>query len=111
MEVHKTALNPRLRHQLPLKRTFRRSLAAPPPLFLRGFARIAGRWAQLSHHKAVQPLQIEGHTDQTPLTPCRLFAAQRELAEAQHFLNDADHRLDRAFPQPVDRLPTAVCSL
>ncbi len=58
----------------------------------------------------MQPLQIERQADQTPLATSGLLAAQRELAEAQHFLNNADHRLDRAFAQAINPFPTAVLS-
>src|SRR5918912_1529900 len=61
--------------------------------------------AHLSCEQSMQPLQIERQTDQTPLARGYLLAAQRELAEAHHLFDDADHRLDRAFAQAVDRLP------
>src|SRR2546423_11274114 len=51
----------------------------------------------------MQPLQIERHTDQTPLASRGLLAAQRELAKAQHLFDDPDHGLNRAFAQPVNR--------
>src|SRR5258706_16471801 len=53
----------------------------------------------------MQPLQIECQADQTPLARSGLLAAQRELTEAQHLFDDADHWLDRAFAQAVDRFP------
>src|SRR5436853_437608 len=52
----------------------------------------------------MQPLQIERQTDQTPLASGGHLPAQRELAKAQYLFDDADHRFDRAFAQPVDRL-------
>src|SRR6266704_6342700 len=51
----------------------------------------------------MEALEIEGQTDQTPLTRSSLCAAQRELAEAQHLLDDPDHRFDGAFACPIDR--------
>src|SRR6266581_8490429 len=51
----------------------------------------------------MEALEIEGQTDQTPLTCSSLCAAQRELAEAQHLLDDPDHRFDGAFACPIDR--------
>src|SRR5215210_7344306 len=57
--------------------------------------------AQLSQPQCMQPLQIESQADQPPLPRRRRRAPQRELAEAQHLFDDADDRLDRAFPQPI----------
>src|SRR5712692_77778 len=51
----------------------------------------------------MEALEIEGQTDQAPLASDGQFTAQGELAEAQHLLDDADHRLDGAFACPVDR--------
>src|SRR5260221_8711418 len=51
----------------------------------------------------MEALEIEGQTDQAPLASRRQFPAQGELAEAQHLLDDADHRFDSAFACPVDR--------
>src|SRR2546428_2588949 len=50
----------------------------------------------------MEALKIESQTDQTPLASSRLGPTQRELAEAQHLLDDADHRFDGAFASPVD---------
>lgn len=46
--------------------------------------------------------EIERQTDQTPLTRRSPQAAQGELAKAQDFLADPNHRLDGAFPQTID---------
>src|SRR5712691_11818337 len=51
----------------------------------------------------MEALEIEGQTDQAALTSGRLETAQRELAEAEHLLDDADHRFDGAFACAVDR--------
>jgi hypothetical protein len=51
----------------------------------------------------MEALEIEGQTDQTPLARGGQFPAQGELAEAQHLLDDADHRFDGAFARPIDR--------
>src|SRR6266536_4060894 len=61
--------------------------------------------APLALEQSMQPLQIERHTDQTPFARRSLFAAQRELPEAQHLFDDPDHRLNRAFAHAIDRLP------
>ncbi len=53
----------------------------------------------------MQSLQIKRQTHQTPLARGGRFPSQRELAKAQHFLNNADHRLDRAFAQAINRFP------
>ena len=50
----------------------------------------------------MEALQIEGQTDQTPFASRRQFPAQGELAEAQHLLDNADHRFDGAFAGAVD---------
>ena len=50
----------------------------------------------------VQPFQVPSQTYQAPLTRSRSQTAQRELPESQHFLDDADHRLDRRLTQAVD---------
>src|SRR5205807_6229500 len=50
----------------------------------------------------MEALQIESQTDQTPLASSSLGPTERELAEAQHLLDDADHRFDGAFASPVD---------
>ena len=51
----------------------------------------------------MEALEIEGQTDQAPLASGGQFTAQGELAEAQHLLDDADHRFDGAFASAVDR--------
>ncbi len=51
----------------------------------------------------MEALEIERQTDQTPLARRRRDPAQGELAEAQHLLDDAEHRFDRAFACAVDR--------
>ncbi len=104
MEANKAKLDPRLGLWIPLKFACRRSIFPAMPRYLLSSPLISARRTQLSSRQGVQPLQIEGDTDQTPLAPSRLLAAQGELPKAQHFLNDADHRLHRTFPQPVDRL-------
>src|SRR5438045_55879 len=50
----------------------------------------------------MEALKIESQTDQTPLESRRLGSTQRELAETQHLLDNADHRFDGAFASPVD---------
>ena len=50
----------------------------------------------------MEALEIERQTDQTPLARRRLDTPQGELAKAEHLLDDADHRFDRAFACPVD---------
>src|SRR5712692_1949288 len=51
----------------------------------------------------METLEIEGQTDQTPLARRRLRATQGELAEAQHLLDDADHRFDGVLACARDR--------
>src|SRR5260221_5326151 len=51
----------------------------------------------------MEALEIEGQTDQTPLTCCCLDTSQRELAEAQHLFDDANHRFDGTFACSIDR--------
>src|SRR5713101_7949000 len=50
----------------------------------------------------MEALEIEGQTDQTPLASRCVDTAQGELAKAQHLLDDADHRFNRAFACAVD---------
>ena len=50
----------------------------------------------------MEALEIEGQTDQTPLARRRRDPPQGELAEAQHLLDDAEHRFDGAFACAVD---------
>ncbi len=49
----------------------------------------------------MEALEIEGQTNQAPLTGS-LDTSQRELAEAEHLLDDADYRFDGAFACAVD---------
>src|SRR6266700_5653684 len=44
----------------------------------------------------MEALEIERQTDQAPLARRRRDPTQGELAEAQHLLDDADHRFDGA---------------
>ncbi len=53
----------------------------------------------------MQLFRIECQADQTPLASDSYEAAQRELAKAQHFFDDADDLLAGAFSQAVDGLP------
>src|SRR3989475_3401935 len=50
----------------------------------------------------MEALEIESQTDQAPLASSSLGPTERELAEAQHLLDDADHWFDGAFASPVD---------
>ncbi len=56
----------------------------------------------------MQSLQVEGQTDQAPFAGRRQLATQRELAGAQHLLDDPDHWLDRRLPRRIDRLAEAA---
>ena len=51
----------------------------------------------------MEALEIESQTDQTALTSSGLYTTQRELAEAEHLLDDADHGFNGAFACPIDR--------
>ncbi len=51
----------------------------------------------------MEALEIERQTDQTPLACRRLRATQGELAEAQHLLDDPDHRFDGVLACAIDR--------
>src|SRR5260370_11764227 len=53
----------------------------------------------------MEALEIERQTDQTPLASGRLYPTQGELAEAEHLLDDPDHRFNRVLACPVDRFP------
>src|SRR5947209_18897879 len=53
----------------------------------------------------MEALEIESQTDQTPLAGGRLDTSQGELAEAEHLLDDPDHRFNRVLARPVDRFP------
>src|SRR5438270_12207078 len=50
----------------------------------------------------MEALEIERQTEQAPLACHRPEPTQGELAEAQHLLDDVDHRFDGAFACPVD---------
>src|SRR5260370_7091306 len=50
----------------------------------------------------MEALEIESQTDQTPLASRCVDTAHGELAKAQHLLDDADHRFNRAFACAVD---------
>src|SRR5258707_12998471 len=52
----------------------------------------------------MEALEIEGQANQTPLASRGQFTAQGELAEAQHLLDEPDHRFDGAFAGPLDHL-------
>ena len=56
-------------------------------------------------HENMQPLQVEGETNQAPLPRRRREPAQRELSKTQDFLDDPDHRLHGTLSQAVNRLP------
>src|SRR3990172_5294779 len=49
-------------------------------------------------------LEIEGQTDQTPFARGGKQAAQGELTKAQHFFDEANHRLDGTLSQAIDGL-------
>lgn len=59
----------------------------------------------------MKAFEIKSQTDQTPFALCSLHPTQRELTEAQDLLDDPDHRLDRAFACPVDRLAQGCLEL
>src|SRR6266704_866730 len=50
----------------------------------------------------MEALEIEGQTDQAPLTSGRQDPTQGELTEAQHLLDDAEHRFDGTLACAVD---------
>src|SRR2546422_6998123 len=54
--------------------------------------------------QVMQSLQVEGQADQAPLAGRCPLAAQGELPEAQHFLDDPDHWLDGHLPGGINRL-------
>src|SRR5919199_2708671 len=105
MEAYKIELHPRLRHPTSIAPESGSSICPATARFLPSSGLISSRWAQLSYRQRVLSLQIEGQADQPPLTRRRLLAPQRELAEAEYFLNEPNHWLDRAFPQSVNRVP------
>jgi hypothetical protein len=51
----------------------------------------------------MEALEIEGQTDQTPLTRCCQFPTQGELAEAEDLLDNPDDRFDGTFAGLIDR--------
>ncbi len=51
----------------------------------------------------MKALEIERQTDQAPLASGRQDPSQGELTEAEHLLDDANHRLDGALACAVDR--------
>ena len=51
----------------------------------------------------MEALEIESQTDQPPLTRHCELSPQRELAEAQDFLDNPDDWFDGAFACPIDR--------
>jgi len=58
----------------------------------------------LDRPQDMQTFQVESQADQTPFASGGGQAPQRELAKAQHFFDQANHWLDRAFPQAVNGL-------
>ena len=60
---------------------------------------------QLSEVQGMQPFQVVSQTNQGPLASGSEQAAQRKLAKAQHFLDDANHGFDRRFTQAIERIP------
>ncbi len=52
----------------------------------------------------MQPFQIKGQAHQTPFTSGGGQAAQRELTEAQHLLDNTDDRFDGGLAQTIDGL-------
>src|SRR5260370_30974006 len=50
----------------------------------------------------MEALEIESQTSKTRLVSRCVDTAQGELAKAQHLLDDADHRFNRAFACAVD---------
>ncbi len=50
----------------------------------------------------MEAFEIERQTDQAPLARRQRDPTQGELAEAQHLLDDAEHRFDGAFARSVD---------
>ena len=59
----------------------------------------------------MEALEIEGQTDQAPLESFGQFTAQGELAEAQHLLDDADHRFDGALHCSIKNLTRRFVAL
>jgi len=52
---------------------------------------------------AMQALEVEGQTDQGPFASSLVQAAQRELAEVQDLLDDANHGFHRSRTVTVKR--------
>jgi hypothetical protein len=52
----------------------------------------------------MQALEIEGQTEQGPFASSLVQAAQRELAEAQDLLDDANHGFHRGLAHRIDAL-------
>ena len=50
----------------------------------------------------MEALEIERQTDQAPLACRRPDPTQGELAEAEHLLDDADHRFDGTLARAID---------
>src|SRR3990172_11333580 len=58
---------------------------------------------RMAQEQAMQSLQIERQAHQAPFAGRRFLAPQRELAEAQHLLDDPDHWLNGILARRVDR--------
>src|ERR1700680_3440546 len=56
----------------------------------------------LGPEEGMEALEIESQADKAPLASRRPFPAQRELAEAEHLLDDADHRFDGTLARAID---------
>src|SRR2546429_1444215 len=50
----------------------------------------------------MEALEVEGQTDQPPLTDGGLLPTQGELAEAEHVLDHSNDRFDSAFADAID---------
>ena len=89
----------------------------PAPRAQKACSQAIGAWRgpHLSYfsaaHQSVQPFEIVSQAHQAPLPRSCDQAAQRELAKAHHFLDDANHRFDRTLAQPVDRLADVCLKL
>ena len=92
----------------PIPLTFASDKPAPRPQKACSQAVSAWRGHHLSYFLAadqrMQPFEVVSQAHQAPLTGGRDQAAQRELAKAHHFLNNANHGFDRTLAQPVNRL-------
>ena len=60
------------------------------------------RQRELMAQQNMQSFQVERQADQTPFPRSGDQTPQRELAEAQHLFDNANHGLDRAFAQTID---------